>query len=280
MTARSDGTKFISAVDESEKNGLFVYGGFSASRSFWEKDFAPAWTEFVLDTPPRLTHLHVADLYRPEWRASQGMSETQMRRKLDEAARVIRSSGQLLPVVFSLTREEFDLILRQQVTFYPDRKQPQEKSLDPDYICFYLCALEQLQRIKNEYPSTERVDFWVEENRPITSHMLPFKNDLHTHLPSLGLGHLVPLVGKYTSVTKDRIPVQAADYLCWHERHQLAGTLGREEARRYWHIIDGGVFRRATQSQGSRTGYKYEIKADLLGSIAGALAKRVAEASS
>ena len=145
MTLLSDDTDFISAADESEKDGLFVYGGFSASKRFWDKYFAPAWAERVLDTPPRLTHLHVADLYRPEWRAACGMSETQMRCKLDAAAAVIRSSGELLPVVFSLTRLEFDSILRQRVTFYAERKQSQEKILDPDDICFYLSALEQTE---------------------------------------------------------------------------------------------------------------------------------------
>lgn len=206
------------------------------------------------------------------------MSETQMRRKLDEAARVIRGSGQLLPVVFWVKSAEFDEIIRQPITFYADRKQAQTKTLDPDYICFFLSAIEQLRRVKAEYPCAERVHLWVEEKRPITTHLLTFKEDIPRNLAAMGLADLEPLVGTYRAVSKNEIPVQAADYLCWHERHQLAGTLGQEERERYWHIIDGGVYRRASGSQGSRIGFKYEIKAELLRTVAAALAKRVADA--
>jgi hypothetical protein len=46
------------------------------------------------------------------WQAEQGMRPGDAERRIDEAARVIRSTGGLCPVSFGLDKTEYDAILK------------------------------------------------------------------------------------------------------------------------------------------------------------------------
>ena len=51
----------------------------------------------------------------------------------------------------------------------------------------------------------------------------------------LKVGHpeLVPLLGEFIPGGKDRVPLQAADYLCWHVRRAEAQTMDARDAARW-----------------------------------------------
>lgn len=94
-------TVFQAAGDESDgekQRGAFVYGGYVARTLEWIESFAPAWEERVLNANPSIPYLHMVDMRSPKWRAKHGITYDQAERRIDEASRVLGSSGFLHPV--------------------------------------------------------------------------------------------------------------------------------------------------------------------------------------
>jgi hypothetical protein len=260
---------FVCAADESSDQNPrqnFFYGGFAAPLTVWEGVFADAWNERVLNGPPQIPFLHTTSILSPAWRAKYGLTERDASVRLDEAARIIRITGALIPVMVYVDQGDFDAILRQP--FLPrGRKRP--VSLDPDYICFICFVLTQLMWINDREDDVERVDFWVEENGQITRFLHQFHAGSRDAVLDTGSPHLAPLVGEFNQVGKDRIPVQAADVLAWHARNAERNTLDRDGWRRYSRMVDWG----------QRYGYKGPIKRDLLEKLAAGFARRLADAN-
>jgi hypothetical protein len=215
---------FVCVADESADNdpGNFFYGGWAASVDTWKNDFAPAWKERVLDGPPQIPYLHMTEIRDWNWQESYQLKPWEADRRLDEAARVIRSTGGLIPVSFGLKRSEYDAILKSP--FRHDMGQ-----LEPDFICFQWFAFTQLQWLYEQYRGAiERVDFWVERNRPISRRMQNFHGQLADAVRFIKRDYLAPLIGEFQEVGKDRIPAQAADMLGWHARNARRGKLNAQ----------------------------------------------------
>lgn len=255
---------FIAAGDESadqNPKGAFFYGGFAAPLDIWEGVFSEAWNERVLNGPPRIPYLHMTDILSPQWREDHGLRDFEAR--LDEASRVIRSTGSLIPVLVSVDENDFNATLRLPFKPKPNRK---AGTLEPDYICYICFAYAQLQWLYEFRKDAERVDFWVEKG-PLTKYINGFHKTLAGACEYVGSPHLVPLIGDMLPVGKERIPAQAADMLGWHARNKDRGTLDPSHLRRYGQMVEWG----------KRSGFKTTISSDLLKNLAGALAKRAAE---
>jgi hypothetical protein len=176
----------------------------------------------------------MSEIWREDWRNEHGVSERQMNMLLDEAARVIRSSGELVPVSFELKRSDYRAILTQ-----PFKKRI--KVLEPDHLGYLWFAMTELLLLYERYGSeVEKVDFWAEENGRMTKRMHDFHKELPDNLRSIGHDELAPLVGEFLPVSKERIPVQAADALAWHTRNHSRKALNRDGERRYWRMVEGG----------------------------------------
>jgi hypothetical protein len=263
---------FVCAADESADQNPrrhFFYGGFAAPISDWDGAFAEAWTERVLKGPPQIPYLHMTDIRSPAWRARYGLSERQANERLDEAARVIRSMGSLIPVMICVDANDYDSILRQP--FLPRGKR-RSVPLDPDYICFICFALTQLMWIHGKHPDVERVDCWVEQNGLISRYLNQFHEGSADALVDAESPELAPLVGEFKQVGKDRIPVQAADMLGWHARNHERDSLDRDGVRRYWRMTTGD------NREMGRYGYRGPIERELLQKLAAGFARRIAEA--
>jgi hypothetical protein len=232
---------FICASDESSDQNprsRFFYGGFAASVADWEDIFAPAWAERVLDGPPTIPYLHMTDIRSSEWRERYGLSESAAERRVDEASRVVCSTGALIPVVCHLTLDEFEKHLRMDVQLGDGRVDV----LAPDYMAWSFFAIAQLDLISERDKQAERVDFWVEENGKIGRNLVEFKESLKRSLAGLPeLAHLTHLIGELKPVGKSIMSVQAADMLCWHARRNASGNLGREGRKRYSRMTTGGA---------------------------------------
>lgn len=257
---------FVSVADETADSGMFLYGGWSASVDAWEK-FAAAWDERVLKGPPRIPYLHMTDIRDWNWQHEHGLTPWQADRRVDEAAEVLCSTGALIPVAFEAKVSDWKETLTQYFTPAAGRKKIR---LDPDYIFFTWFAYTQLQWLYQEYGAdVERVDFWVEENGKITRNMKGFHTSLmRKGLPYINREYLVPLVGEFHEVGKDRIPAQAADVLAWHARNAKRNTLDRAGWRRYWRMINGGF-----GTSRCRYGFRAEMSRAMMEEFAAAIAK-------
>jgi hypothetical protein len=268
---------FVCAADETadqNPRGNFVYAGFSAPVDIWEGTFAAAWNERVLQGPPQIPYLHMTDIRSAKWQAKHGLTATEVSKRLDEASRVIRSTGALIPVAISVPEQEFIDLLRQPVRMV-NSPQYRVTTLEADHLCFLYFALTQLHWIYDAYPDVERVDFWIERNDPITTNLGQYFADLPAALEFIGRPHLVPLVGELNLVGKDRIPAQVADMFGWHVRNDARHTLDNDGTRRYWRMLDGGTGKLTT-----RHGHKAKLDRPLLEKLATGFARRLANASS
>ena len=77
----------------------------------------------------------------------------------------------------------------------------------------------------------------VESNGVITEYIKGFHGDLAGGLKFIGEPDLAPLVGQLIPASKDRVPLQAADVLCWHKRRSMhPETMSASDVRRYWNL--------------------------------------------
>ena len=107
------------------------------------------------------------------------------------------------------------------------------RGFKPDYLAFMAYAYSVLMFCDRARPDAEKVDFVVERNNDITNHIQEFYEDLPKALSSVGLERLVPLLGELIAGGKDRIPLQAADVLCWYSQRFREGNLDDKNIRRY-----------------------------------------------
>jgi hypothetical protein len=224
---------FVCAADESADENPrrnFCYGGFAAPVTDWDGPFLSAWTARVLDGPPRIPYMHMTDMLTPAWRRKHGLADSDVAPRLTAASEVIGTHKSLMPMCWWVKDDDFKRIVKQPAL--ANRGLPLADQ--PDYLMFLALAVSTLDRLHKDHGAElEKVDFWTECNGKITDHIKRF----HAHLPDIlrGMGRddLVPLIGELLPVGKGRIPVQAADFLLWHTRRDIAGTLDSDAARRH-----------------------------------------------
>ena len=235
----------------------FFYVGVSAPESDWQRYFEPAWKDRVLSGPPAIDYLHVVDIRDGEWQREHGLTQSDARRRLEEAADVIQSMGSLFPVCVRVDAAEYNAILRR-----PYQPQPgQTKQLDADYMCFFYVSVVQLNLLhESEGSDFTRMDFCVEKNGKVTHHVGKFHAAIAAGIH--GGENVAPLVGSFKPVDKTSIPAQVADVIAWHALKFENGTLDRDGFKRYWKMRNNGVC-------GSR-GHWGAMSADLLNQLAAA----------
>lgn len=227
------GIVFLAASDESNganSLGDFQTTGWLAPESDWYQFFNPAWRERVLDKPPRIPYLHVTEMRSRTWREEHGITRLDADDRLDEAVDIIKTLGSLRPVQIKVMGGDFRKLFHQ--TEFKTEKGARKK-YEPDYYAYLPYAYAVLCRVKITFPDAERIDFMVEQKSGITPQMQGFHESLPASLRHIGRSDLVPLVGKFIPGSKQDIPLQAADFLCWHSQRAEAGTLDENDIRRW-----------------------------------------------
>lgn len=224
---------FLAAGDDSEKGdrtGPYLHAGFVAPVSCWTDYFAPAWEERVLNLSPAVSHFHLAERNR------QPNSE----RRIDEATRVIGSTGSLLPVATAFNGSLFREAFRGTKTVRSLGNQPGAIKFSPDFLAFIGFAYAAVDFVSREFPEAERIDFLVERKTSVSHHLPDFTSALAQSLELLGRRHLAKLIGEVVSAkNKESIPLQAADCFAGHLRVFRAGTASRTDVRRLERMLNG-----------------------------------------
>lgn len=231
---------FVSASDESagpNQSSIFHYCGYVMPEPDWSNYFCPAWTERVLSGPPIIPFLHMTDIRRKEWRESVNISDIDADTRVQAACDVIRSMGSLFPVRSTIDGGKF----RQTCGKRKWRNSPKKaaQTFDPDYLCFLGYVFQVLIHISTDCPDAEKVDFIVEKKGGITNHIGDFYESMPATLTELGYSHLVPLLGTIIPGDKERVPLQAADVLCWHAQRAELKTLDRTGMKRLLKLAKG-----------------------------------------
>jgi hypothetical protein len=225
---------FVSASDESagqNQRSKFFMGGWLAPEKDWSDFFAPAWQERVLEGPPKIPYLHMTEIRSKQWREQYGISRLQADDRIDEAVRLIDQMYTLTPIGIEADQGYFRDELAEIKMLVASGG---VKDLEPDYICFLGYAYVVLVVLHEFHPEAEKVDFIVERKSDITKHIQEFHSHLADELKLIGRKDLVPLIGELIPAGKDRIPLQAADVLCWHTmRAYTPEKMDADDIRRY-----------------------------------------------
>ncbi|HEX3351824.1 MAG TPA: hypothetical protein VHS34_03295 [Terriglobales bacterium] len=247
---------FIAASDEtSGGNALstYLYSGWVMPESDWFNCFTPAWQERVLDGPPKIPFLHMTDMRKKTWREKWKVTELDADERMDEAARVIDHMGSMYPVTISIDGEMFQSLYKTHKFLSASGG---VKDFQPDFLAFLPYVYVVLLNLNKRNPEAEKVDFMVENNSQITKHIYELYQAMAAALTHIGASNLIPLLGGFLPVDKTRVPVQAADYLCWHARRAKAETLTDKRDLRRWNTIS------------HRTGVYYEMERDVMFGLA------------
>lgn len=224
---------FLAASDETagaDHRSLFFYCGLLAPVDHWGNIFSELWDIRVLAGPPRIPYLHMTEIRRRTWRDEYGLTPTEAERRVEEAFRVIDAIPSLTPISSSLNSGHlFDSVGERKLRIASGAN----KKLEPDYLAFVAYAFVVLSFCRAYRPEAEKVDFLVEKKGEITDHLREFYNEMPATLENLGEPHLINLLGDLIPAGKERVPLQAADVLCWHKRRAHDNNLDAIGAKRY-----------------------------------------------
>jgi hypothetical protein len=225
---------FVSASDESAgktRQDQFVFAGWVASEQDWSEIFTPAWQRLVLDGPPKIPFLHMTDARSPAWRIEHSLSDAEADRRVDEAVAILHAADFLYPVGLKVSGAQMSDSFGPVKLRSHNRK---SSEFAPDYLCFLGYAIMALKYVNEKHPDCEKLDFLVERNGKITAYIQDFHSNLSGFFERAERPDLARLVGELLPVGKDRIPVQAADVLCWHTaRAQTPWNMDGKDYERY-----------------------------------------------
>lgn len=224
---------FVAASDESaggSERSTFWHGGWVAPEKDWSDYFAPAWQERVLDAHPKIPYLHMTELRDSEWQREHGLTWLQAQDKLDEAINVIDTMGSLYPLTVNTNAGAFlDAHGKKKVMQRADGKGTR---FLVDHFSFHAYMFAVLKYISIKHPDAEKVDFVIERKEGVFDKLEHFYESYAEGLTIVGESELIKYMGELIPAGKDRIPVQAADVLCWHASRLAVGNLAGDDYRR------------------------------------------------
>ncbi len=257
---------FLSASDEADgghHRSTFWHGGWIAPLADWTDYFVPAWQEQVLDAEPKIPFLHMTDIRDPEWLKGHGITWDQAQDKLDKAVIVINQMGSLHPVTTSASGGAF-LDAHGTKKIMQTAAGAKASRFLVDHFAFKTYVFTVLHYVHLNYPETEKVDFIVERKEGVFEKLKQFYEAFEEGLKHVHRPELIKYLGELNWAGKDRVPVQAADMLCWHASHFDLGLLkGRDEMR--------------ARIMFNRTGEVFDLPDDLHFELAEALKRKIHE---
>jgi hypothetical protein len=214
---------FVSFSDESEAAGFFHHAGLIAWESEWDKVFVPAWQTYVLDRPPKIPYLHMTDIRSRAWREKYSLSLDEAELRVNSAVNLICKMNQKWAFqICSTARTEF--LASARPLYFRKDSWSQKNKLENDHLCWFGYMMNVLEAVHRLYSGVHRVDFVIENKTGISDQIVRLQ-DAFRRAFDKSSPHLGELLGDVIPAGKDRIPLQAADVLCWHSQRATAKTL-------------------------------------------------------
>jgi hypothetical protein len=140
-------------------------------------------------------------------------------------------------------------------------KQPGVYRLDPDYPAYLGFAYAALEGAARLHSDVEKVDFVIEKKTGVSHRLQEFHDGLPDILRADGRGDLAALVGELIPGSKERVPLQAADFLVWHRRRDKTGEATADDRLRIHRMIHGrhGVTNRLDNDDISEMGTRAAV---------------------
>jgi hypothetical protein len=233
---------FVSFSDESETSGFFHHAGLIAWEKEWDKVFVPAWQKYVLDRPPKIEYLHMTEIRSRAWREKRGLSPEEAELRVTAAVNLIcKMNAKWAFQICSTTRTEY--ITEVGPLYFRKGPKSRRKIFKDDHLCWFGYMHTVLETVHRLYKGVDRVDFVVERKNGIFSEISRLHDEFRLAFDEFA-PHLSPLMGEVIPGGKDRVPLQAADVLCWYSQRAAAKSLegidvGRWDALKWrpgeWH---------------------------------------------
>jgi len=211
--------------------GEFLVAGYVAAENEWPW-MERAWQDRVLDGPPAIPYLHMVEIRDRPWRNEHGLSYYQGEQRVDEAIRVLYSTGSLFAYASVIKRCD----LRETVqTKYTRRKYIPVGIDQPDYACFMGFAGALLEHFQGMLSDIDRVDFVISEKQCVSKNMGLILDTLKLRVQEPVRASLIGniRIGKMDT----EVPLQAADVLCWHIQRYFSGVFDRTLEDRMWYLL-------------------------------------------
>ena len=240
---------FVAASDETTgatHRDRFMRCGFLAPVNDWTA-LTEQWEMKVLAGPPRICYLHMTDIRSRQWRDEHHLSETEAEHRVDEAFAVIANWPSLTPIAMTINSAHLSDTYTKDVLLTSGAK----KKFLPDHLAFTSYAYAAILFCWKYRPDAEKIDFVVEKNGEITDHIKEFYAGMAIACEANGHPELISLLGDLIPAGKERVPLQAADLLCWHTQRSEKGTLDTKGIAQYANIAQ-------------RIGEKFEYNESLL----------------
>jgi hypothetical protein len=214
---------FVSFSDEAgtgDAKGEFLVSGYVAEEREWPF-VAGAWQERVLDGPPKIPYLHMTEIKNDGWRRKYEISQHDSQDRISEALKILSHSGGLSINTSIIKRSELTAILHSR---YSRKKDVPLHLSEPDYFCFLAYSAFTVANVYRKYPCAEKVDFVVSRKQKVTHHINGAHDDVRKLLGAIEprlqqmMGEIIP------ASMEERLPLQSADFLCWHQQRLYAGT--------------------------------------------------------
>jgi hypothetical protein len=216
-----------------DPRGEFLVAGYIAEESEWPH-IINAWRGRVLDGPPVIPYLHVTEIRSTAWREKQSVSWLDAERRIDEAMRVLYSSGALFAVTSVMRRADLQELFHKR---YAKRKHIPTHVAEPDYLCYLSYVAVVLNRAYNFYPDAEIVNFVVSEKQDVTQGLRQVFDATRLYLNEFEPA-IAPLLGQMIPASMEKeLPLQMADALCWHLQRYHSGKFNRTEESRMWMLL-------------------------------------------
>jgi hypothetical protein len=220
---------FVSNSDESAGGRFFHHAGLIGPELDWDQKFVPEWQRFVLNRAPKIPYLHMTEIRSAEWRKKHKLTDTDAHLRVNAAVNILKGMPQIFQICSTVNLDDLQEI---GPLYFRKNAASKKRKLEADHLCSLSYFFTVIATVHRLFPHVQRVDFVVENKKDTFSEITRLYGDFVDATTDM-CPELHDLFGELIPGGKDRVPLQAADLLCWHTQRAELKTLEGIDAVRY-----------------------------------------------